>query len=204
MPNKYIFGPEGINLVIFEIPNDDITNNVQMVCPSNHYSTEFYDPNKETLFLLKEGNYYEPIYSYTNSKKLFVKKTFKEKYESSTMKAVLNKIVEPLLNRICKPERSMPPGGLPSPKIYESKTPLLLHNLLDKIYKYKGYKVLKLVVNFHNKVIGVLVENRSNIKGFVPCYPSKIEDKIKLKVKNEDTGKDKIISEDIEYGLMTD
>ena len=195
MPNKYIF-EEGINLVIFEIPNDDITNNVQMICPSNHYSTEFYDPNKETLFLLKEGNYYEPIYSYTNSKKLFVKKTFKEKYASSTMKAVFNKIVEPLLNKICKPERSMPPGGLPPPKVYESKTPLLLNNLLDKIYKYKaykknkGYKVLKLIVNFHNKVIGVLVENPSNIKGFVPCYPSNIETNFK--------------NEEIEYGMMTD
>jgi hypothetical protein len=26
MSNKYIFGQDGINLVIFEIPNDDITN----------------------------------------------------------------------------------------------------------------------------------------------------------------------------------
>jgi hypothetical protein len=148
------------------------------------------------LFLLKEGNYYEPIYSYTNSKKLFVKKTFKEKYASSTMKAVLNKIVEPFMNDICKPQPSMPLDGLPRPKIYKAKTPLLLNNLLEKIYRYKGYKknkgykVLKLVVNFHNKVIGVLVENPSNIKGFVPCYPSKIENNFK--------------DEEIEYGLMTD
>ena len=195
MPNKYIF-IEGINLVIFEIPNDDITNNVQMVCPSNHYSTEFYDANKATLFLLKEGNYYEPIYSYTNSKTLIVKKTFKKKYSSDTMKAVFNKIVEPYLNDICKPQPSMPPDGLPPPKVYTAKRPLLLNNLLDKIYKYKGYKknkgykVLKLVVNFHNKVIGVLVENPSGIKGFVPCYPSKIENNFK--------------DEEIEYGLMTD
>ena len=193
MPNKYIFGQDGINLIIFEIPNDDITNNVQMVCPSNHYSTEFYDASKPTLFLLKEGNYYEPIYSYTiNNNKLSVKKVFSERnpHLSSSMKAVFSEIIKPFLNITCKPLRSMPPGGLPPPKVYTAKTPLLLHNLLDKIQEYKGYKILKLVVNFHNKVIGVLVENPLNITGFVPCYPSKIENIFK--------------DEEIEYVFMTD
>jgi hypothetical protein len=194
MPNKYIFGQDGINLVIFEIPNDDITNNVGMVCPSNHYSTDFYDASKPTLFLLKEGNYYEPIYSYTiNNKKLSVKKVFSERnpHLSSSMKSVFSEIVKPFLNIMCRPLSSMPPGGLPPPKVYTAKNPLLLHNLIDKIQGYDGYKILKLVVNFHNKVIGVLVESPSpsNIKGFVPCYPSKIENNFK---------------EDINYVFMTD
>ena len=192
MPNKYIFGQDGINLVIFEIPNDDITSNVQLICPSNHYSTEFYDASKPTLFLLKEGNYYEPIYSYTiNNKKLIIKKVFSERnpHLSSSMKAVFSEIVKPFFNIICKPLRSMPPGGLPPPKVYTAKTPLLLHNLVDKIQGYEGYTILKLVVNFHNKVIGILVENPLKIKGFVPCYPSKIENNFK---------------EDIDYVLMTD
>jgi hypothetical protein len=193
MPNKYVFGQDGINLVIFEIPNDDITSNVQLVCPSNHYSTEFYDSLKPTLFLLKEGNYYEPIYSYTiNNKKLSVKKVFSERnpHLSSSMKAVFSGIVKPFLNIMCRPLNSMPPGGLPPPKVYTAKTPLLLHNLLDKIQGYKGYKILKLVINFHNKVIGVSIESPSNIKGFVPCYPSKIENNFK--------------DEEIDYVLMTD
>ena len=42
MPNKYLF-PTGVNLVIFQLPNDDITNNVQLLCPTNHYSNEFYE-----------------------------------------------------------------------------------------------------------------------------------------------------------------
>jgi hypothetical protein len=192
MPNKYVFGQNGINLVIFEIPNDDITNNVQLVCPSNHYSTEFYDASKPTLFLLKEGNYYEPIYSYTiNNRKLSIKKVFSERnpHLSSSMKAVFSEIVKPFFNLICKPQPSMPPEGLPLPKVYTAKRPLLLHNLVDKIQGYEGYKILKLVVNFHNKVIGILVENPLKIKGFVPCYPSKIESNFK---------------EEIDYVLMTD
>jgi hypothetical protein len=192
MSNKYIFGQDGINLVIFEIPNDDITSNVQLVCPSNHYSTEFYDASKPTLFLLKEGNYYEPIYSYTiNNRKLSIKKVFSERnpHLSSSMKAVFSEIVKPFFNLMCKPQPSMPTEGLPLPKVYTAKRPLLLHNLVDKIQGYEGYKILKLVVNFHNKVIGVLVENPLKIKGFVPCYPSRIENNFK---------------EDIDYVLMTD
>jgi hypothetical protein len=84
----------------------------------------------------------------------------------------------------------MPPDGLLPPKVYTAKTPLLLHNLVSKIQDYIGYKILKLVINFHNKVIGVLVENPSKITGFVPCYPSKIENSFK--------------DEEIDYVLMTD
>ena len=68
MPNKYLF-PTGVNLVIFDLPRDDITNNVQLICPSNHYSTEFYQARKPTIIMMRENNYYEPIYTYTTSKK---------------------------------------------------------------------------------------------------------------------------------------
>ena len=63
MPNKYLF-PDGVNLVIFNLPKDDITNNVELLCPTNHYSSEFYEARKPTIFIMKEDNYYEPIYSY--------------------------------------------------------------------------------------------------------------------------------------------
>ena len=186
------FTEKGFNLIIFEITNNDITNNVQLICPNNHYSTKFYDAHKETLFLLKEDNYYEPIYSYTDKK---IRKRFTERdphliETHPTIKSIFNEII-PVLDRMCKPLPSMPPGGLPPPKVYDAKTPLLLNNLVDKIKKYEGYEILKLVINFHNKVIGVLVKNTSkDIKCFVPCYPSRIENKFK-----EDT---------IDYVLMTD
>ena len=38
-PNKMLFGISGINLVILEIPKDDITNNVRLICQTNHYSS---------------------------------------------------------------------------------------------------------------------------------------------------------------------
>ena len=185
MPNKHLF-PNGINLVILQIPNDDITNNVQIICPTNHYSTEFYQPRKPTIILMKEEGYYEPIYSYTNeNKKITIAKEFKE-YDpklSKTIRAVLKEIIKPFLNTICRPLDSMP-------NVYKAKRSILLYDLVQKLDKYE-YNVLKLVLNFNNKVIGVLAQEPepSEKKCFIPCYPSALDDKLK---------------NDLDYVFMTD
>ena len=175
MPNKYLF-PNGVNLIIFELPNDDITNNVQLLCPTNHYSSEFYEARKPTIILIKEDGYYEPIYSYTkNNKNLNIAKEFKE-YDpqlSKTMRAVFKEIIKPFFNLICRPLESMP-------NVYKAKKPLILYDLVQKLDKYE-YKIKKLVMNFNNKVIGVVAEEPgvSNIKGFIPCYPSSLDEDLK-------------------------
>ena len=183
-PNKYLF-TTGVNLIIFQLPNDDITNNVQILCPTNHYSIEFYEARKPSIFLLKENNYYEPIFSYTvNKNKLSIAKEFKE-YDpqlSKTMRAVFKGIIKPFFTTICKPIDSMP-------NIYKAKRSLLLFNLVQKLDLYE-YKILKLVVNFNNKVIGVLAEEpKTTNVGFVPCYPSAIDENLK---------------KDLDYIFMTD
>ena len=164
-PNKYIF-PEGINLVILNIPNNDITNNVEFICPSNHYSTEFYNARRQTLILVKQDNYYEPIYSFTlGKKKNSIQKTFSEydKQLSKTMRIVFQEIIRPIYKR-CLPLASMP-------KVYLAKQPILLRELVDQLKTYK-YKIIKQVINFNNKVIGVIAENPDNVRCFVPCFPS--------------------------------
>ena len=69
------------------------------------------------------------------------------------------------------------------PNIYKAKRPLLLYDLIQKLDKY-NYKVIKLVVNFNNKVIGLVAEEPGSLnkRGFVPCYPSGIEDMLKKEV----------------------
>ncbi len=185
MPNKYLF-PHGVNLVIFQLPKDDITNNVQLLCPTNHYSSEFYEARKPTIIIMKEDNYYEPIYTYTtNNKNINVAKEFKEHdpHLSKTMRAVFKEIIKPFFNIICKPLDSMP-------NIYKAKKPLILYDLVQKLDKYE-YKIRKLVLNFNNKVIGVFVEEpgTSNNTGFVPCYPSALDEDLK---------------KDLDYVFMTD
>jgi hypothetical protein len=66
MPNPDLF-VSGINLIILEIPEDDATNNIELVCPTNHYSEHMYDVKKPSLMLIKRENYFEPIYGYRNN-----------------------------------------------------------------------------------------------------------------------------------------
>lgn len=175
LPNKYLF-PSGVNLVIFHLPKDDITNNVSILCPTNHYSSEFYQARKPTIVLMSEDGYYEPIYSYTtNNKGISVIKEFKEydPHLSKTMRAVFKEIIKPFFNLICKPLDSMP-------NLYRAKRALIVYDLIQKLDKYE-YKVTKLVLNFNNKIIGVIAEEpgSSDRTGFVPCYPSSLDEDIK-------------------------
>ena len=174
-PNPKLF-TKGLNLIIFKIPNDDITNNVELLCPSNHYSTEFYETRKPTVFIIKEDKYYEPIYSYTiTNKKYNIVKTFNE-YDprlSVSMRNIFKDLIKPFVSSICKPLDSMP-------YLYKAKRPPLLLNLIQKLDKY-DYNVIKLVMNFNNKIIGAIAESPgpSKLTGFVPCYPSSYSENIK-------------------------
>jgi hypothetical protein len=174
-PNPRLFA-KGINLIIFKIPNDDITNNVELLCPSNHYSTEFYETRKPTVFIIKQDKYYEPVYSYTiANNKYNIVKTFNEydPHLSLSMRNVFKELLKPFLLTICKPLDSMP-------NVYKAKRPPLLLNLIQKLDKY-DYTVKTLVMNFNNKIIGVIAESPqpSKLSGFVPCYPSSFAENIK-------------------------
>jgi len=169
-PNKYIF-PEGRNLVLFNIPNNDITNNIEIVCPSNHYSNEIYDARRPTLFIVKQENYYEPIYSYMISdKRNSLQKAFSE-YDNNlpkSFKNIFTDVIKPLYKNICKPLESMPQ--------YSMQQPILLSELVQILEIYK-YKIIKKVSNFRNKIIGVIAETPDSGKiGYIPCYPSAVDD----------------------------
>ena len=174
-PNKHIF-PNGINLIILQLSNNDITNNVELICPTNQYSNNLYESRKPNLILIREGNYFEPVYSYNNNeKRILIGKTFSE-YDpnlSKTLMAVLKKIIKPYIQNKCIPVSSMPTQ-------YIAKRPILLQNLIQLLNK-KRYEIIKQVVNYNSKVIGVIAENKinKNLRGFVPCYPSAINDTYK-------------------------
>ena len=61
MPNDKLF-KDGLNLIIMENKNYDITNNIHVICPSNVYSNNFFTNSKPTFMLYKEGDFYEPIF----------------------------------------------------------------------------------------------------------------------------------------------
>lgn len=170
-PNPNIFS-KGCNLVIMEIVNNDITNNIELICPTNHYSNEVYNSSKQTLFIVKIDNLYEPIYAYENKEKAIkVTKFFSEHSQilSSNMRAILQKIIKPVLRDTCSPLPSMP-------TVYKFKHPILLNSLIN-ILTSRGYKIEKQILNYHSKVIG-LFASKNGISGYIPCYPSAMEPSI--------------------------
>ena len=64
----------GVNLIILDITNNDATNRVEILCPSNCYSKHIHKANKKSIILIKQTNispdtnmYYdtfEPIISF--------------------------------------------------------------------------------------------------------------------------------------------
>ena len=177
-----IIFPKGINLIILEITgNENInieeTNMVKMICPTNHYSNEFYNEDKQTLFLIKnkKNNCYEPIYAYTNKEnnKIKIDKTFSEHYPqlSNVMKKIFTKVIKPVLRDMCVPFSSMPNNYN---KKYKFKHAIIASTLINNLKKIK-YTVEHQVVNYQSKVIGIISTNESkDFVGFMPCYPSSI------------------------------
>ena len=168
MPNPGLF-ETGLNLIILEIPEDDITNNIELVCPTNHYSLNTYNARRRSLFLIKRENYFEPIYGYLNDEidnRVLITKTFSEfdRNLSKALKSVFIKIIKPTLGERCR-------ALLSRPREYRFKHPMLLDELIHKLI-HKKYTIIEQILNFQGKVIGLIAQNRKNVTGFIPCFPS--------------------------------
>ena len=165
-PNPKLF-PNGINLVIIELMRKDMTENVELICPSNHYASTFFDIKKSTILLLKIDNFYEPIYAYkTNDVEITITRTFNMMYKDilPNIKYVLN-LIKDTFNTKCGALASMP-------VVYKFQKNIPLEKLINYL-QHSNYTVEKQVMNYDSKVIGVVaIDNRDNSKGFIPCNPS--------------------------------
>jgi hypothetical protein len=184
-PNPNLFAA-GLNMIILEIPEDDPTNNINLVCPTNHYSAHIYDARKRSLLLVKRDNYFEPIYGHRNDgKKINITKTFSEydKNLPKTLRTVFNKIIKPTLGEKCR-------ALVSRPNEYRFKQSPILDNLITELVS-NGYSVTVQILNFGGKVIGVLAKNREGLEGFIPCFPSALTNlKRKTKTCNGDDSND--------------
>ena len=162
-PNPKLF-PKGINLVILEAPQDDATDNIELLCPTNHYAATLYDTRKSTFILFKSGLFYEPIYTYKDSvQNIDVKKTFNENSVlHPTIKDILQKVKSFTLSG-CKPLPSLP-------KVYSFKSNLALKTVLENLEK-NNVEVLFPIINYNNKIVGLVVLH-DGLQGFIPCAPS--------------------------------
>ena len=173
----------GYNLVILEMPKDDIRDNIQIVCPTHSKNNVLYDPTKETVILLrqsnKNGTFYELICGYAK-KDSNVIKAFGDFNTPDNVKYVLN-IIQKTTNKYCAP---LP--GLP--KQYNFKKNITANDIA-KIVKPLKYTILHQVLNYQGKVVGLIISSTPGQPGgtYIPTYPSAALESISHKWMDDDT-----------------
>ena len=178
-PNPNLF-KYGMNLAIISLNQDDMTDNLEIICPSNHYASTFFDSNRRTAIILKIGNYFEPIFQFEKGKK---KDTVARRFSTKSDQIIPNlrktlELIKMSMNEKCNPLPSMP-------KVYKFTQNIALERLVH-LLRLKNYKILQQILNYNGKVVSLLVEKKVNIeelqstqvkvksaiKGIIPCYPS--------------------------------
>ena len=198
-PNELLF-TKGINLVILNLPQDDATANINIICPTNYYSLSKFDPKKDTAIIIQKYEYFEPIYivvdkSKTNTVTIATTKL----YTSEIMKKVpnLNKLsttIQNIYSSMCKPLSSLPKKY--RYKEIKFKRNHTLEKIIEILTKYQ-MTVQDLVVNYDDKVVGVNITN-SGQSGFIPCFPSGIISSYEL-VDLENKEQHKTLEETVQF-----
>ena len=163
----------GINLVILEIVDQDPTDNVALICPTNSKFPTM-DPHKETIFLLKRGSFYEPIYYYIERKNtLHITKGFMMN-QLESMTEVLT-MIRNMTKTYC--------AAQPSRKnVYESSHNVLVAEVLSR-FKQHNIVATNQIVNYREQIIGISVEPGV----IVPCLPSSIQKDLPIRYMDDPT-----------------
>jgi len=150
-PNERLF-KHGNNIILLHIPDDDITNNVQVICPTNAYSGEVFDVNRKTIIIMKRDSYYEPIFLFESksSGKFSVLGRFALK--SKTLLPKMKHIIETVRDlyfAYCRLHASQPREYK-----YKMNLPALV---ISKILREAGFTIHAQVMNYNGKVIGLQI-----------------------------------------------
>ena len=206
-PNPKLF-KSGVNLVILQISNRDITNNIEVLCPTNHYSNGFFDTNKDSIIIIKRNiknnTFFEPIYEIREIKPrkfscMFnLKNTAMLKITNEAGVEVKEASLPPILKKIllnikkaydseCKPYNSIPREGSANaskkfPKLYEFSRNIHLYELKEKVIR-GGFNILNQIINYDGRVIGIFIQKEDLEEdviqsGIVMCEPSPIDKSI--------------------------
>jgi hypothetical protein len=179
---------DGYNLIILEMPKDDLRDNIQIVCPTHSSSNVLYNPSKDTVIVLKQSNkmgtYYEMICGYAK-KEINIIRVFREDNTPENLKYILQ-VIKNTTNKYCQP---LP--GLPKQYNFKKNISAMeVGNLLKPAHYFIEHQVL----NYQSKVVGLIVNKsvggNSDIPSastYIPCYPSSIISDISHKWMDDDT-----------------
>jgi len=193
-PNPALF-PKGLNLIILTTPQNDITQKVDIICPSNHYSNNLFKPTRPSAIILSQEEFFEPIMERQkivrgedNIKSFFhlvgAECVNRCPWSLQTVLRQIGKIITGKCSFIPPYRRRFGPAG-DTPQ-YLMKHNISLTNMFKRL-KGTHYKIIKQVINLHTKVIGVLVENREADIVYVPSAPSVVNISLPTILINQDT-----------------
>ena len=157
-PNPKLF-EFGLNIVVLDVTQNDVTDNVEIICPSASYSTTYYDPKKKTIILLKNEEIFEPIYLVnTKTEPVY---SFIESIVHPELKQILQ-IIRKTTQNYCAPISSI--------HKYEFKRNKMAEEVRLNLLKFK-YTILFQIQNLQGKTIGFEIEYEEKSL-IVPCFPS--------------------------------
>ena len=151
-PNDKLF-KNGNNIILIHIPDDDITNNVQVICPTNAYSGEVFDVNRKTIIIMKRDTYYEPIYLFESKSNGKFSVLGRFAIKSKTLMPKIRHVIENIRDlylSYCRLNASQPREYK-----YKMNQPAII---IAKIVKDAGFEINAQVLNFTGKVIGLQIQ----------------------------------------------
>jgi hypothetical protein len=157
-----------VSLCIFEIPDDDITDNVEVLCPTNHYSKHLLSTQyDDTIIIVKKNNLYEPVYAYTKNAKgpPNIERIFSKKNPTVNSVIKILRRIEKFKQEKCKPIN-----------LYNMTPPVHIKTALD-VLKPPNYNVIAQVVNYSGRVIGLMVQNKKKTTCFLPVQATGLLDR---------------------------
>jgi hypothetical protein len=167
----------GINLIILEL--SDKKEEVDILCPTNHYSSSSFDSNKKNIVIVKYEGYYEPLYTYLYTSKRDIVSTILFSSMNSpnidpSLKSALVKI-QTFFQSTCKPAQLI--KSIVQNKSFDA----IVQILKSKETSQTQIHEIKQIVDFSGKVIGMQVtysvtrnEQTRQLIGNILCNPSGI------------------------------
>ena len=170
----------GCNLLILREPENDLLQKIELVCPTNLYSSQSFDISKPSLIMYTLNNYYEPIIRYKIKDKKKEKKIVFNINNLSIEAPELVKIIKIIVEKTmlgCKILKSKP---IEYNEKYDFQSNITSYEII-KILGKIGLEVEKQVFNNNMKVVGLVVKKEENgklYKVYIPTYPSAINIKL--------------------------
>lgn len=169
---------ESINLIIIEFENNDITNNIGVLCPNNSYSTNIFDASKRSILLYKNKSFYEIIAFVEHlekGKKVDVTQRIEKDFQIMEFFKLTNNLI-PELNDVMKSISNNIGKCAPLPsniKTYDFQK----NHQADKVVALikssnPNYSIKSQVANYQGKTIGIMVSLDESKSFYVPTYPS--------------------------------